>query len=272
MEIKEKFGLLLTEIKEKKPLVHHITNYVTVNDCANIVLAIGASPVMADAPEEAEDMASIASALVINIGTLNSSTVKSMLIAGKKANELGIPVVLDPVGVGATPYRRQTALSLIEKIKFAVIRGNTAEIKILCGMEAASKGVDSEETPSGDAKVIAKSLAIKLNTVAAVTGATDYVSDGKRVVILNNGHKMLTNVTGTGCMTTSLIGAYLGVTNDYIDAAAAGIMTMGIAGEKAYEKLPPDDKGSGTFRAKLIDSVYELTCNDFAERGKVYVE
>ena len=270
MEINKEVGKLLCSVKEKGPLVHHITNYVTVNDCANIVLALGGSPVMADAKEEVSDMVSIASALVINIGTLNHTTVESMIIAGKKANELDIPVILDPVGVGATPYRKEIALKLINEVKFSIIKGNLAEIKILNGMKAVSKGVDSEETSSDDAKDVAKDLAKKLDAVIAVTGKSDYISDGKSIFKIENGIEMLKTITGSGCMTASLIGTFAGVTKDYLIAASAGVMTMGIAGEIAYEKLNKCDSGSGSFRMKLIDSIFNLTAEDFLKRGRVY--
>lgn len=269
MEINEKIKELLYSIKAKKPLVHHITNYVTANDCANIVLAIGGSPVMADAIEEVEDMVTIASALVINIGTLNNVKVESMIKAGKKANEIGVPVILDPVGVGATPYRKEVALRLIKNINFAVIRGNLAEIKTLSGMNAISKGVDSEEIQSGNVNDIALALALKLKTVVAITGKVDYVSDGSKVISIKNGHEMLATVTGTGCMCTSLIGSYCGVTKDYLTAAVAGIMTMGIAGEIAFKRLSEYD-GSGNFKVKLIDAIYKFSSDDVEEMGKAY--
>jgi hydroxyethylthiazole kinase len=266
METREKIAELLCSVRETKPLVHHITNYVTTNDCANIVLALGGSPVMADAIEEVEDMVSIASALVINIGTLNSMKVEAMLKAGKKANEIGIPVVLDPVGVGATPYRKEAALKLLKEIRFSVVRGNLAEIKTLSGMNALSKGVDSEEAVSDDAKSIAKELAAKLKSIIVISGAVDYVSDGMKVIIIKNGHRMLTDVTGAGCMSTSLIGAYCGVTKDYLAAATAGIMTMGIAGEIAFESLC-DNQGSGSFRVNLMDAIYKFSTKDVMEKA-----
>lgn len=271
MEAREKFKELLCSLRARKPLVHHITNYVTSNDCANVVLAIGASPVMADAIEEVEHMVSVSSALVINIGTLNNVKVESMIKAGKRANELGVPVVLDPVGVGATPYRRETALRLIKEIKFSVIRGNLAEIKVLSGMESLSKGVDSAETESGEVKDVAKALAKVLNTVVAITGAVDYISDGSKIISLKNGNEMLTKVTGTGCMSTSLIGSFCGVTKDYLTAAAAGIMVMGIAGEIAFERLNKSE-GSGSYRIKLMDAIHNFSCEDIDERGKAYEE
>ncbi|MCM8710276.1 hydroxyethylthiazole kinase [Clostridium sp. SYSU_GA19001] len=266
MEIKEKYRELICRVRDRKPLIHHITNYVTVNDCANIVLALGGSPVMADASEEVEDMVSIAAALVINIGTLNSTKVEAMIKAGKKANELGVPVILDPVGVGATPYRKETALKLLKEVKFSVIRGNLAEIKTLCGMNALSKGVDSEEAISEDAKIIAKDLAAKLNSVIVISGAVDYISDGIKIISVRNGHRMLTDVTGTGCMSTSLIGTYCGVTKDYFAAASAGIITMGIAGEMAFERLS-DIQGSGSFKVNIIDAIYKISYSDLNERG-----
>lgn len=268
MEIYKEFEQILDNVREKKPLVHHITNYVTVNDCANIVLALGGSPVMADAVEEVSDMVSIASALVINMGTLNHFTVESMIKAGKKANEIGVPVIFDPVGVGATPFRKETALKLINEIKFSVIRGNAAEIKILGGMDAESKGVDSEEASSGSIKNVARDLANKLNTVVAITGVTDYISDGKRVISLDNGVRMLRNVTGTGCMTTSLIGTYCGAADNYFYAAVLGILTMSIAGEIAFERLSDGD-GSGSFRVKIIDAVSNLKGEEFQKRGNM---
>ncbi len=260
----------LEAVKEKSPLVHHITNYVTVNDCANIVLALGGSPVMADDIKEVEQMVSFASALVINIGTLNERTIEAMIKAGLKANELNIPVILDPVGVGATELRTETVKRLIAKIKFAVIRGNMSEIKITSGLDVEIKGVDSTASDVGAIEV-AQNLAKKLNTVVAITGARDVITDGERVCLIDNGHKILSMVTGTGCMSTALIGAYAGGTKDYLVAAVAGIMSMGIAGEKAYESLSDKD-GIGTFRMRLFDNIYNLSSVDFKERGKVIYE
>lgn len=267
MEICKEIAKLLKEVKNKKPLVHHITNYVTVNDCANITLALGASPVMADDIEEAADMASVSSALVINIGTLNKRTIESMLSAGKKANEKGIPVVLDPVGIGATDLRTKTAEKLISEIKFSVIKGNMSEIKAIAGIKGKIKGVDSEDSEAGGEK-IAKDLSSKLNCIIAITGEKDIVSDGKRICTIENGHKMLSEVTGTGCMTASLVGSFSGVTKDYYLAAAAGICAMGIAGEKAYKSLKGNE-GIGTFRIRLFDGIYNLKEDDFIEGGRI---
>lgn len=262
----------LKSLKEVKPLVHCITNYVTVNDCANAILSIGGSPAMADAIEEVEEMASIAQALVINIGTLSNEAVESMVKAGKAANNAGVPVIFDPVGVGATNYRKESSFRLLKEIKFSVIRGNMAEIKVLCGMEANSKGVDStENVKEDDAKDIAKKLANQLDTVVAITGVVDYISDGERVITIKNGNEMLTSVTGTGCMTTALIGAYLGGGSSPLSCAVAGVSTMGMVGEVAFENLKKNG-GSGSFRVALIDGIYNLKKGDFKERGKINEE
>lgn len=270
MEAYKKVINYLNDVREKKPLIHHITNYVTTNDCANIVLALGASPVMADETEEVEEMVSIASSLVINIGTINNRTLTSMLKAGKKANEIGVPVILDPVGAGATEYRKNAVERLISEIKFSVIRGNLAEIKTICGFEAASKGVDSTENEDGVSETIqaAKNLAVKLKTVIAITGKADVITDGKKVYIVENGHEMMKNVTGTGCMSTSVIGSYCSVTKDYVLAAVAGLITMGVAGEKAYERLISID-GTGSYRMYIIDAISNISGDEIVRRGKL---
>ena len=267
MEIREKLRASLSAVKEKSPLIHHITNYVTVNDCANIVLAIGASPVMADDLEEVEEMVGFASAFVINIGTLNSRTIESMLVAGKRAKALGIPVILDPVGAGATKLRTATVEKLILEVKPDVIRGNMSEIKVLAGLDVAIKGVDSVADEQ-DAASIAKKLAAELDCIIAITGKTDFVSNGREVYLLDNGHKILADVTGTGCMTTSLIGAFCGANKDYLVATVAGIIAMGLAGEMAQGSLGQEE-GIGTFRARLFDNIYNLTPESLANGGKV---
>lgn len=262
MEVREKISQSLIILKQKRPLIHHITNYVTVNDCANMVLAIGASPVMADDREEVEEMVSIASALVLNIGTLNTRTIESMFLAGKKAKALGIPVVLDPVGAGATRLRTQTAQKIIQEVKPDVIRGNMSEIKVLFGLNVATKGVDSVANEENGVE-IAKKMASEFNSVIAITGKTDIVSDGEKVYTLENGHRMLADVTGSGCMTTSLIGSFCGATTDYLTAAIAGITSMGLAGELAHVSLSREE-GIGTFRTRLFDAVYKLTPESLA--------
>ncbi len=259
-EISIRIGNLLDEVRDKKPLVHNITNYVTVNDCANVLLAIGASPIMADDIKEAADITKISSALVINIGTLNERTVESMIASGKKANELNIPVVFDPVGAGASEFRNSTTKKILDEVKVSVIRGNMSEIKFISGLESTTKGVDASES---DAKTgndeginVAKSLANKLNCTVAITGATDIISDGERVAILENGTKMLSNVTGTGCMTTALVGAFCGAGSDYFLGAVSGIISMGIAGEIAFDKA--GQVGTGSFHIAIIDAISNL--------------
>ena len=278
MEINKKIIDLLNMVKEKKPLVHHITNYVTVNDCANITLAIGASPVMADDINEVCDMVSLASAFLINIGTLNSRSVQSMIAAGKRANQLNIPVILDPVGAGATVYRTETAKRIISEIKLAVIRGNLSEIKTLYGIEAKTKGVDASESVSAggneftDAKEMAKAFANRLNTVVAITGAVDIITDGKTIYTAENGHEIMCKVTGTGCMCTSLIGSFLGVGNNNLLATLSGIVSMGIAGEIAYEGLDKNQGGTGTLKVKILDAICNLSEAEIMKRSKIYEE
>jgi len=268
---------ILDDLKRIKPVVHHITNYVTANDCANIVLAIGASTVMADDPEEVEEVVSLSRALVINLGTLNKRTAESMLKAGKKANELGIPVILDPVGVGAASYRNRTAEKIIQNVKLAIIRGNISEIKAIAGLGSSTRGVDASEhdiNTSKDlryAKNISESLSEKLGCVVAITGAVDVVSDGRKTIFIRNGDKMFSSITGAGCMCTSLIGTFCAVNRNYLTAASAGILALCIAGEKAIENLTGTEFGSGNFRTSLIDSVFRLQGNDFVERGEIDV-
>lgn len=263
---------LIRIIREKKPLVHHITNYVTVNDCANITLAVGASPIMSDAMEEVREIAAISGVLVLNIGTLNDRTINSMLAAGKKANELNIPVVLDPVGAGASVFRNQTVGELLEQIHFSVIRGNLSEIRYIAGLGGTTKGVDVSETDlrSGTQSGIdtAKTLAEKLCCVIAITGATDIISNGKHTVLIENGHKMLGAVTGTGCMCSSLIGTSCAATPDYFLAAVSGVLYMGIAGEIAFENT--GQKGNGSFHISVIDEISKLDADTVRRRAKTY--
>jgi hydroxyethylthiazole kinase len=264
-------GALLATLRSNKPVVHHLTNYVTVNDCANIVLAGGASPIMADDLDEVAEIVAIAAALVLNIGTLNHRTITAMLAAGRKANELGIPVVLDPVGAGASKLRNETALELLRQVRVGVLRGNMSEIRFVGGLAASTKGVDASEADlEGDnqnGKQIARDLAQKLNCVVAITGPNDYISDGARTVGIANGHPMLSAITGAGCMCTSLIGAFLGVTTDYFEAAVAGVLCMGIAGELAFQAA--GDRGTGSFRTALLDSISRLDPKTLEKMAKV---
>ena len=270
------FSEIIKNVKNNTPLVHNITNYVTVNDCANILLACGGSPIMADDIEEVEEIVSISSALVINIGTLNSRTIESMIKAGKKANELNIPVILDPVGVGASSLRTDTANKLLNEIKFAVVRGNISEIKALGNTNAkGAKGVDADLADSINEENLdevveyIKSLSEKLSSVIAVTGAIDIVSDSKKTYIIRNGHPMMGKISGTGCMLSSIIGAYCGANKDNIvDATAAAVCIIGLSGELAYEKILKNDEGTSMLRTHLIDFMSKIDDKILEEGAK----
>ena len=233
-----------------KPVIHHITNFVTANDCANITLAIGGLPVMANSIHEVEEITASASALVLNLGTPNSDTLAVMSLAGRVANEKNIPVVFDPVGVGASKFRGQISADLMKKVKFSVIRGNISEIKFLLGRDSKMRGVDAGIEANDDD--LAKKLAQKLGCVVVVSGKVDVVSDGERNAFIENGVEMLSNITGTGCMCSSLIG-YFCTQEDSFTAAVKAMTCMGIAGEMAYEKS--GDLGTGSFRVALMDAI-----------------
>lgn len=267
MELLQKVAETVIQIKGKRPLVHHITNYVTANDCANITLAVGASPVMASDLAEAEDMVQLASSLVLNIGTLNSHSVAAMLAAGKKAIFRGIPVVFDPVGAGATPYRTTTAQQIISEVRPTVIRGNMSEIKTLLGLNVQTKGVDSI-ADEVDGVAVARALADRLGCVVAITGKTDIVAGKNRICLIDNGHPLLAGVTGTGCMATSLVGAGCAGADDPFVGAVTGIVMMGIAGEMAQKSLQPGE-GIGTFRIRLFDAISQMTQDVILREGKV---
>lgn len=272
MELYKQMYNSLLKVKEKNPLIHHITNYVTANDCANIVLSLGGSPVMADDVREVCDMVSIASALVINIGTLNKKTVESMLLASKKANELNVPVILDPVGVGATKYRTSIAFKLLEEINFSVIRGNISEIKVLSGINTSTKGVDAEsqdEFNSIEERIkLVKVLSERYNTVIAITGKKDVIGFKEEAYIVENGSYIMAKITGAGCMCTSVIASYCGVEKNFLKATLSGVVSMGIAGEIAWGKTK--NLGPSSFRTSLIDSIHNLNENSFNERGKIH--
>ncbi len=263
---------LMNDIRRAKPLVHHLTNYVTVNDCANITLAIGASPIMADDIEEVGEIVAMSSALVLNIGTLNKRTCESMLAAGKTANELNIPVVFDPVGAGASKLRNETVRMMLEQLTFSVIRGNMSEIRFIAGLHATTKGVDASEADLENSLQsgieIASVLADKYNCAVAITGATDIVSAGNTTYCIENGHKMLSSITGTGCMCTSLIGSFCGVAVNKQMAAVAGLLCMGIAGEAAFEYA--GQNGNGSYRIAVIDEISKINAQTIQERAKVY--
>ncbi|MGD0230185.1 MAG: hydroxyethylthiazole kinase [Syntrophorhabdales bacterium] len=245
----------LGQIREKKPLVHNITNYVVMNYTANALLACGASPVMAHAAEEVEEMVSLAQALVLNIGTLSPKWIEAMLKAGKRANALGVPVILDPVGAGATKLRTDSAVRLIEGLSLHVIRGNASEILSLCpkGGGSSTKGVDSVNTVD-QASDAAVALARQRGTTVAITGVVDLVTDGERMCRVMNGHEMMGHVTGTGCTATAIIAAFLAVNADALEAAASGLSYFGLAGERAAAGT----SGPGTFQIALLDALYRI--------------
>ena len=259
---------LLIRIKEYRPLIHHITNYVTMNDCANAVLAIGGSPIMAKDPSEAEEVAAMSKALVLNMGTPDNNNFRSMLLAGKKAKEMNIPVIFDPVGAGATSFRREICCKLLSDIKPDVIRGNISEIMYLAGKDRYSCGVDSN-WDIDNAVGIVQGLAKGLNCVVAATGREDLVSDGSTAYIINNGHEMLSKITGAGCMTSSIVGTFCSMTEDYLTGAVGGVMVMGISGQLANACLMPNE-GIGMFKVRLFDSMYNLNRDIFMREGVVY--
>jgi hydroxyethylthiazole kinase len=241
-------------LRETKPLIHQITNYVVMNETANATLALGALPVMAHAKEEVEEMASLAGALVLNIGTLSPHWVEAMLLAGRVANDLGIPVVLDPVGVGATAYRTDTAVRLLDELHITVLRGNAGEMATLLGIEAEVRGVESIGA-GADAADLARQVAQQFGLVASVTGAVDQVSDGETVISIENGHPLLATITGSGCMSSALTGCFLAVNRDApLAAAAEALVAFGVAGEDAAVGA----KGPGSFHVALYDALAAL--------------
>ncbi len=268
---------MLKNVRGKCPLIHNITNYVTVNDCANILLACGGSPIMSDEKNDVEDITSICGGLNINIGTLNERTIESMFIAGKKANELERAVVLDPVGAGASSLRTNTALRLLDEVKFTVIRGNISEIKTLAGTSAATQGVDANVADTitdenlDSAIAFAKGFAAKIGAVVAITGAIDIVCDGERAYIIRNGNPMMSAVTGTGCMLSAITAAYVTANPDHIlEATAAAVCAMGLAGEIAHDRLSELD-GNSSYRNYIIDAIYNMTPEQLDKGAKYEV-
>jgi len=254
---------MLRELRRGKPLIHQITNYVVMNETANVTLAIGALPVMAHALEEVEEMASHAGALVLNIGTLSQDWVDAMVLAGKAANWTGAPVVLDPVGVGATSLRTDSARHILDEVEIAVVRGNPAETAALAGIQAEIRGVESLGAAAEGAE-LARGAARALGTTVSVTGATDFVSDGERTLAVENGDALLAAITGSGCMSSTMTGCFLAVERS-VDAAAAALAAFGVAGEEAAR----DAKGPGTFHVNLYDALYNLTPEGLDERARI---
>jgi hydroxyethylthiazole kinase len=258
-------GDSLRRLRETKPLVHQITNYVVMNETANATLALGALPVMAHAREEVEEMAAIAGALVLNIGTLSPAWVDAMLLAGRAANAHGVPVVLDPVGAGATTYRTETAKRILGEVQVAVLRGNAGEVATLVGVEAEVRGVESIGA-GGDPSDLALEAAQTLGVVASVTGPVDHVSDGERVIRVENGDPLMASITGTGCISSALTGCFLAVNRDRpLEAAAGALVAFGVAGEDAARGA----KGPGSFHVALYDALAALDPATLDERARV---
>jgi hydroxyethylthiazole kinase len=258
-------GATLRELRERKPLVHQITNYVVMNETANATLALGALPVMAHAPQEVEEMVGLASALVLNIGTLSDHWIEAMLLAGRAASDRGIPVVLDPVGAGATRYRTETARRILDEVNVTVLRGNQGEVATLVGAEAEVRGVESMATGLEPA-ALARGAARQLGVVASVTGPIDHVSDGERTLNIANGDPLLATVTGTGCISSALTGCFLAAKpNDPLAAAAEALVALGVAGEDAAAGAA----GPGTFHAGLYDALAALDPATIDGRARV---
>src|ERR687885_456802 len=256
-------GADLAALRERKPLVHQITNYVVMNETANATLALGALPVMAHAREEVEEMVALAGALVLNIGTLSPHWVDAMLLAGRVANERGVPVVLDPVGAGATRYRTETAQRILDEVRVTVLRANPGEVANLVGRAVEVRGVESMER--GDEE-LARAAARGLGLVASVTGAVDHVSDGERSVSIANGHELLAAVTGTGCMSSALTGCFLAAKpEEPLAAAAEALVAFGVAGEDAAQVA----RGPGSFHVGLYDALAALEPATLDERARV---
>jgi hydroxyethylthiazole kinase len=258
-------GETLRTLRERKPLVHQITNYVVMNETANATLSLGALPVMAHAREEVEEMTRLAGALVINIGTLSPHWVEAMVIAGKTANAIDVPVVLDPVGAGATTYRTETARRILDEVDVAVLRGNAGEVATLVGVEAEVRGVESMAI-GGEPADLARAAAQNLGLVASVTGPVDHISDGEHVLAVANGHELLGAVSGTGCMSSAITGCYLAAKKeDPLAAAAEALAAFGVAGEDAAR----DAKGPGSFHVNLYDALAALDPATLDERASI---
>ena len=266
-----KIEKLMQQVKEKEPLVQCITNFVTVNDCANILLSIGATPTMAMDCREVEEAVAKVSALVCNMGAIEH--LESMLLAGKEANRLHIPVVLDPVGAGGTTLRQEAASLLIQEVQFAAIRGNASEIKAIAGIHSRGRGVDaakediiSENSLQKDIEIF-EELAKRIHTVVAVSGPIDVITNGEQTMLIRNGCPTMARITGSGCMLTTLMGAFCGANEEQIfEAAALAVAVMGIAGELAEDKRIQNKTGNATFRNALIDAIFNITAEQIKEK------
>ena len=262
-------------VRKTVPLVHNITNYVTVNDVANVLLACGGSPIMSDEPEDVTDITSICRALNINIGTLHKTSIEAMLKAGKKSNELGHPVLLDPVGAGASALRTNTAVKLMKELKLTVIRGNISEIKTLALGSGTTKGVDADVADKvtdenlDDSIRFVKNFAKESGTIVAVTGAIDLVSDGEKCYVIRNGRPEMGQITGTGCQLSGMMTAFVAANPDNrLEAAAAAVCMMGLAGEIGWSRMTEGD-GNSTYRNRIIDAIYNMD-GETLEKGAKY--
>ena len=272
---KKMLGSCLENVRKNVPLVHNITNYVTVNDVANVLLACGGSPIMSDEPDDVEDITTICGGLNINIGTLNKSSIEGMFRAGRKANELGHTLLLDPVGAGASKLRTETAVKLMDELKFTCIRGNISEIKTLALGSGTTKGVDAdvadavtEETLDNAVRFV-KDFARKAEAVVAITGAIDLVSDGDKCFVIRNGRPEMGKITGTGCQLSALTTAFLVANPDNkVEAAAAAVCTMGLAGEIGWSRMQEGD-GNSTYRNRIIDAIFNMD-RETLEKGAKY--
>lgn len=281
-ELLQKIPKLLDKLKNKNPLTHCITNFVTVNDCANAVLAIGASPIMSEDIEEVAEVVSIADALVINIGKLSHEQVEAMKVSSAQANKINTPVILDPVGVGISQLRNKVTLELIENYKLTAIRGNITEIKTIAKLTGiisesnTAKGVDVSESDiitkdnlNENAKIISK-LAANLDTVILASGPIDILSDGETTIAIDNGDEMMPQITGSGCMLSSIVGSCIGATNP-LEGTLLAALLMTIAGEKARAKVNNENAGTGSFRAYLIDYLYKLDSQTLINKSNIEI-
>ena len=268
-------GNCIENVRKNVPLVHNITNYVTVNDVANILLACGGSPIMSAEPEDVEDITSICGGLNINIGTLHKTSIEAMVKAGKKSNELGHPVLLDPVGAGASALRTNTAVKLMKELKLTVIRGNISEIKTLALGSGTTKGVDADvadkvtDETLDDSIRFVKNFAKESGSIVAVTGAIDLVSDGEKCYVIRNGRPEMGQITGTGCQLSGMMTAFVAANPDnQLEAAAAAVCMMGLAGEIGWSRMVEGD-GNSTYRNRIIDAIYNMT-GEILEKGAKY--
>ena len=252
-------GKYLKNLEEKQPLIHNITNYVTVNDVANILLASNAKPIMSDEPKDVEDITSICAALNINIGTLNERSIEAMFLAGEKAKSLGHIVLLDPVGAGASKLRTDVARDIIKRIKPDIIRGNISEIKAIAAGRGTTKGVEADEADMGGETVkYAKNLAKELDCIIAITGPIDFIANSEKCYVIKNGDEIMSVITGAGCQLSALMTAFAAAnTEELLEGCAASVCTMGLAGEKAKERMSELD-GNSSYRNYLIDAIYNM--------------